>query len=456
MPTQNIFDLVDTWALSGGPYTSIKMNATDNDAASASLLMDLQVATASKFSVAKNGTSNFGSSSLGLQANLTDIEFVAKASSVGAMHAGIYGIYMNSTLAISWSSSSTNAKTGVDTYLTRRGAANLRLGAADAASGVQPQTLSVQSITGTNVSAAAYPFTITGAQGTGSAAGGSIVFQVAPAGGDGPSQNALATRLQIIAANAGIEVTNHVYSPSGAALYFASNGYVFGGQLMLNSASKKLQLPSDHMFSWSNDTTSFGTSDVVLNRDDSNKLALRNGTAAQRFNVYNTYTTSTNYEAFKIDWITTANTVLVGTEKGSVGGTARALEFQTDGTTRLAVAATDGSITQTGGGFRINNPLGTQLWFGAESNSLTYVGAISNHSLQLRTNNTERLTLDTTGSVRVVTALTVATLPATPLTGMIARVTDANAPAVGVTVAAGGAAQALCWYNGANWKVIGV
>ena len=68
----------------------------------------------------------------------------------------------------------------------------------------------------------------------------------------------------------------------------------------------------------------------------------------------------------------------------------------------------------------------------------------------------DTLALDSVGSVRVVRALTVATLPATPLTGMMARVTNASAPAVGVTVAAGGAAQALCWYNGANWTVIGI
>lgn len=40
--------------------------------------------------------------------------------------------------------------------------------------------------------------------------------------------------------------------------------------------------------------------------------------------------------------------------------------------------------------------------------------------------------------------------------GQIARVTDASAPAVGSTVTGGGAAAALCWYNGSNWTVIGV
>jgi len=50
---------------------------------------------------------------------------------------------------------------------------------------------------------------------------------------------------------------------------------------------------------------------------------------------------------------------------------------------------------------------------------------------------------------------TVATLP-TPTVGMIARVTDADTPAVGSTVVGSGAAAALVWYNGSNWTVIGI
>ena len=59
-------------------------------------------------------------------------------------------------------------------------------------------------------------------------------------------------------------------------------------------------------------------------------------------------------------------------------------------------------------------------------------------------------------NMQAATAYTVSTLPGTPGTGMIARVTDATAPAVGTTVVGGGAAYALVNYNGANWTVIGV
>ena len=96
---------------------------------------------------------------------------------------------------------------------------------------------------------------------------------------------------------------------------------------------------------------------------------------------------------------------------------------------------------------------------GADAGNISLNAIASDGSagaFRVLTAGTERLRCDSIGSVRVVTALTVATLPGTPAVGMIARVTDATAPVVGMTVAGGGAAAALCWYNGANWSVIGV
>lgn len=55
MANTNIYDMTDTWNAGGTTFTSIKMNVTDTASAAASLLMDLQVGSASKFSVAKDG-----------------------------------------------------------------------------------------------------------------------------------------------------------------------------------------------------------------------------------------------------------------------------------------------------------------------------------------------------------------------------------------------------------------
>jgi len=56
----------------------------------------------------------------------------------------------------------------------------------------------------------------------------------------------------------------------------------------------------------------------------------------------------------------------------------------------------------------------------------------------------------------IAAGVAVASLNAAPTTGEVQSVTDALAPALGATVAAGGAAKALVWYNGANWTVIGI
>lgn len=51
----DIFDMADTWNDAGTVFTSIKMDVTDTASNAASLLMDLQVGSASKFSVDKTG-----------------------------------------------------------------------------------------------------------------------------------------------------------------------------------------------------------------------------------------------------------------------------------------------------------------------------------------------------------------------------------------------------------------
>jgi hypothetical protein len=181
---------------------------------------------------------------------------------------------------------------------------------------------------------------------------------------------------------------------SSARVNFAVGGSDSGVEVGPNI----LALASSGQLAWVSGTLSNSAPDLYVSRDGDGILAQRNGTSAQSFRVYNTFTSSTNYELGKLQW--SGNVFRIGTEKGSGGGTARTVEVHTDSIARLA--------------------------------------------------------LDTTGSVRVVTGLTVATLPGTPAVGMIARVTDATAPAVGSTVTGGGAAAALVWYNGANWSVIGV
>ena len=80
-------------------------------------------------------------------------------------------------------------------------AATLRLGASDSATPVA-QTLAVQNVVAGTSNAAGADWTIAGSQGTGTGAGGSIVFKVAPAGLTGTTPNSLATALTINSAKA--------------------------------------------------------------------------------------------------------------------------------------------------------------------------------------------------------------------------------------------------------------
>jgi hypothetical protein len=90
---------------------------------------------------------------------------------------------------------------------------------------------------------------------------------------------------------------------------------------------------------------SFGPgNDVSITRDTADTLAQRRGANGQTFRLYNTYTDASNHERGKIEW--SSNVLRIGTEKAG-SGTARALEFQTDGTTRLTINSS-GNTTLTG------------------------------------------------------------------------------------------------------------
>ncbi len=65
----------------------------------------------------------------------------------------------------------------------------------------------------------------------------------------------------------------------------------------------------------------------------------------------------------------------------------------------------------------------------------------------------ERLSLD---ACLNTAASTVEALPASPMTGDEARVTDATDPEMGAIVVGGGDANAKVWWNGAAWTVTGI
>lgn len=75
---------------------------------------------------------------------------------------------------------------------------------------------------------------------------------------------------------------------------------------------------------WSN-TTGSDSGDTALIRDAAGELALRRGTIAHTFRVYNTYTSATSFERLNIGW--SANVCTIETQAGSGGGTLRGLKI---------------------------------------------------------------------------------------------------------------------------------
>jgi hypothetical protein len=192
-----------------------------------------------------------------------------------------------------------------------------------------------------------------------------------------------------------IGASSVAWAPYGGATAFGAAG---GNPAFTVEGALGAGIPSAALLWWASSATSgaYSLRDVVLARDAAGILAQRNGTNAQTLRVYGTYTDASNHV------------------RGSLSATS----------TAVTLAA------ETAGTGADNIPL-----------NLTAAGTG---------------TVKVNSVAEVAVSSTVAGLPATPAVGMLTRVTDASAPAVGSTVAGGGAAAALVWWNGSNWTVIGV
>jgi len=125
-----------------------------------------------------------------------------------------------------------------------------------------------------------------------------------------------------------------------------------------------------------------------------------------------------------------------------------------------------GSVVLTGGNITTTTPYQvlnlSQTWnnasgiyTGVQLNITDTNSSASSKLVDLQVDTTTVVDVFKDGAVTLNSGYTVSGLPSGTV-GQIARVTDANSPTVGATVASGGSANALCWYNGANWTVIGV
>ena len=236
-----------------------------------------------------------------------------------------------------------------DTILSRKAAANFRLGATDAASPVA-QTLSVQSVVAGTSNTAGANLTIQGSQSTGTAAGGSIIFQVAPAGtaANGTVQNDLATALTINpdkTISIGGSIANFIRGTnnylefaniSQANFLFYGSGYSAGNDAaVIDPASSRFVVRSGGSFAWnSNAGYANGSPDTFLFRDAANTIAQRNGTANQTSRIYGTYTDASNYERLSLSANSTA--AYIQSERAGTG-TARPLYLGANNSTTVTI-----------------------------------------------------------------------------------------------------------------------
>jgi hypothetical protein len=115
--------------------------------------------------------------------------------------------------------------------------------------------------------------------------------------------------------------------------------WLFMGDTFGGGGPASFRLGSTGDMSWNSATgLQAGSIDLTLVRQGAGHLAIRTGTAAQQFSVYNTYTSGSVFERGCLSW--NANVLNVGTEH--VGASARAMSFITNGIVRMTVASAGG------------------------------------------------------------------------------------------------------------------
>ena len=246
--------------------------------------------------------------------------------------------------------------------------------------------------------------------------------------------------IQVIADSVATDVLQGRWGPSLSAL----RAFITGG-------AGSFDVTSTGSFRFSNDTFGFATMDTILARDAANTLAQRNGVNAQAFNLYNTYTDASNYERGFMSWA--SNILTIGAANAGTG-VLRQLRLVGAG-----VELSQGNVwvePNFNQSIKLHGSYGI-AWQAGGANAGT------SNVARLSSTTTSGYGVELTVGLRLgapvlhaTTGYTVATLPTSPLVGMTTRVTDATTPTIGSTVTGGGAAAAMCWYNGTNWTVIGV
>lgn len=230
--SQPSIDATHEWNNASVTFGGWRLNVTDTASAAASMLSEWQVDGVRRAGIRKDGTFLLGASGGGLADGGGGTVNIVNSS--GAVVA-----FGNTNVSLLSRSLSFGASLGSqDLLLSRKAAATLQLGAADSAAPVA-QTICAQSVVTGTTNASGANLIISGSQGTGTGAGGSVSIRVAPAGTSGAAQNALADGLVVNANRSVFIPTNVTVGDNGgvqgrltigvgltAALYFGNRGSI--------------------------------------------------------------------------------------------------------------------------------------------------------------------------------------------------------------------------------------
>ena len=321
--------ITQTWNGSGVVFPGAVLNFTDNVSAATSLFLDLQIAGSSKLSIQKSGKiigngSNpalFLDNALGAQLIYSGAILTNDGSSInwGSGGSQIWrfnnsGFTVGNSYAFNWSS--TGLATGtVDLSLLRAGA-----GVLAQRNGANAQRFEVYNryVSDLDYDKAVFDWTTTANVLT-------IGTQYAGSGARPINISASGSQIQLFVGG------------TGAGTFF----------------STQLRVPFRLCLS----DTALSANDTFLVRDAAGVVAISNGVNAQGFRLYNT-TNGTDKEFAVFDWVTSANTLTIGTQSAGAG-TARSLNLVS--ATSFLQLLTSGSVISAqafSNQFRIPGALG--------------------------------------------------------------------------------------------------
>ena len=136
------------------------------------------------------------------------------------------------------------------------------------------------------------------------------------------------------AANTGFYVSGNqlIASKQGAAVWYANNS----SRLIVAAG-----MTNGFGLEYTDAPIAFGRNVELRTDGATGVLAQRLTTTPQSFRIYNTWTSTTNFERLNIA-SQTGGSFIIGTEKGSGGGTARGMELRTDNVARINISSTGG------------------------------------------------------------------------------------------------------------------